>query len=1189
MRIYNLIFSLTLFLISGKILTRDTSIFNSLPITEQYAGSVAENPKIHIADWENPDFSPYYKQTIPTFFRKVLISTGLLHPLWDIESFTQLLTQVTSSREYAGYATPFIQKMEPIPGSNYYIFSDLVGAFHSLVRDLRYMQQQGIINESFKIIKPNSYIIFNGNIASRSAYALETLTVILRVLAANTDNAFVTLGSNEMDRHWQHYAIKHELKIRAAKLQVERLPLGSIMERFFNTLPSALYLVADRTQNDISVVRISNVGFENKIASATTCSNFFEQPQKTFCSINIKEQPKSTTDITIRALIRGDPFYKTRYTTTQGLSAAGKEEGAVTWTTISGPIQASQELFQFYHDAYVKLSTAKSLEDWTLTLYNRDIREHSPMQERFTVKLLSRQELNPIETIEAQLKIITDEKKYLEQSIAALDKKIVIQETGGLEGKVANLAIQATPANKEKSSDIIEVEKSGPVPLGKNESAISVTTVVDLSGLTKQEGESIETGIKIVFNSFNKKSGAENKTLELITVDSKREKGVPLQGIIKNLKKNKSGLILVPLSTWALEDYLDLVTKKQLLVLFPAASGSDSIRNKDLRNIIFLRASGQQEAFEITNYTATNLGGKKFVLFYTNNSFGKASLRGAQEALKKLNITDYIAVQSEENNVNFTEQVKIIKQFNSDSIGMFCVQEAAKELLNQLGFAWLTGKKLFGTQDLSPQSFRNYIDRNKLQFVCTSVVPNPAGSLEIAKQYSKATEQLPILNDIYCFEAYIGADLFTYILQQIKQPITCEKIIDFIEHIHNLEYKGLTLDFDAENRQLLHSLWLITNEKEWKELKLTKSEKPTRPASPASQEKLYVGSILDLSRGDAVLGNIIKRVMEYLIDQANNTKAKDKPFIDLTVIDHEYAPEKARKAAETLLSTYHADIILCTLGSQPYKSFIDYIEKGDIITLFPTPGIPGKRYNLPHAVFLGASYYEEARIITGYCIEHLNIQNLVILYQDDLFGQALFDGAKKVLATKKVNFTAIAYERNRTNFSHQIEQIKQINPDTIGLFATPEASIEFLRQLGEPYIKKIHFFGPSDLSPQIVQDFITKNEVQCIRSNIVPDPTDQSLPLCKEFQEAMKAARIKPDTTAFETYISTEIFIDAVNKIKGIVNKESILQEIENIRNIQFKGLPLNFDPKTHQLLHAIWIDEGKQTPWQIIPLNEED
>ncbi len=1160
-------------------------IFDTLTKLEAYAASTEENPNTKILDWENPDFSLFFIQHEPSLLKKIAYMLGLSRPLWDPYSFIKLLKMVTTDREYRGLMAPFLYKIEPAPGSTFIIFGELFGAFHSLVRDLRSLQYNGYIDENLKITNPDCFIVFNGNIASRSAYALETLTVILRLLYVNNNSVIVILGGQEESSHWKHYAIKRELKVKVPKLKNSRFSSETQINRFFETLPSALYLVAKRTSKEVEVVRISNAGLENKQISEKLTGDFFKTPEQKIFKIVTEEKQRSSIEVNVKAIVRGEPFFRSVYIPTQGLQSSGKEEGAVSWALMSSPLRSSQELFQFYYDAYVILSTAKSLDDWTITLYNSDVREFEKIKPSKTVKFLTRQELNPLETIQAQIKITQDRKNFLSTEVSNISKKIALTQAGGiLDSHQLETTTQETEQVFEPEGTPIEAsELPTQIPLGKKKSTISIASIVDHSKFTKIEGESIETGIRLVANYANKHDSLPGTTLNLISCDSQFNKDKARECVLKALKDENTGLILVPFGTESLEGFIDLIEKKSILVLFPAASGAGRLRSPGLSNIFFMRASGMQETYVLTKYMLKELNGKKFAFFYPNNTFGQESLQGALQALKEANKSDYIAVSYEQNNLNFTEQVHHIQQFNGDSLGIFAIQADAKELLGQLDTEWLADKKLFGSQDLSSQSFRKYIDHNKLKFICTSVVPNPAGPLLTAQHYRFITKNIPIANDTYCFEAYIAADFFTHILQNISQPITGEKIIDFLENLKDYSFKGLTLDFDPNNRSLLHSVWLASSEKDWKEIKLAHSDTPT-PANKQDKKSLNVGSVLDLSRADAVIGTKIKKVMEYIIEQANTHKDKDIPFIDLKILDSEYSPEKARKAIETLMTTYHTDIILCPVGSQPFMNYIDLVKKGDIVTLFPVPGIPGKRFAIPHAIFLRASYYDEAQVLTHYLIENFKPQTVAVVYQNDAFGTSMLNGTKEELEKANIKYTALPYERNSANFSDQIELIKKMNPDTIGLFSGPEATMAFLRQLGEPFITRKQFFGSSDLGAIVVQNFIKKNNIKCIISNIVPNPQDQTLALSNEFQKDMKNAHIIADTISFEVYISTHIFLHLIKQIKEPINKQSIMHAGEQLKHFNYKGLLLDFDPKTRQLLHTVWVNPGTGASW--IPIS---
>ena len=82
--------------------------------------------------------------------------------------------------------------------------------------------------------------------------------------------------------------------------------------------------------------------------------------------------------------------------------------------------------------------------------------------------------------------------------------------------------------------------------------------------------------------------------------------------------------------------YKLFVKNGEVAVLFPVA-GSPLFRNKDLKNLVNLRASFFDEASLLTRYMYKDSGARKFAFFYEDDVFGKGSLAGAREIKKELN------------------------------------------------------------------------------------------------------------------------------------------------------------------------------------------------------------------------------------------------------------------------------------------------------------------------------------------------------------------------------------------------------------------------------------------------------------------------------------------------------------------------------------------------------------------------
>lgn len=412
-------------------------IFDNLSSVEQYAAKLDEYPDPDNDDLENPDFSSYLQTRVPSWLSRQLESNiGLRMGGWSASGFKELIEVVTNMRENAGYHGRFFQTMKPHAGMRFLILGELHGAFHSFLQDLRDWVKKGFINEKFKILQPDLFIVINGGVASRSPYILETLTLIARLLYVNPERVIFDRGVHEDKERWKHYGLKKELKIRAEHIDPEKIPLAKLMNRFFGTLPLALYLIDGKTDKVLNVVRISNYGRDAKELSEKNFSAILEGETCAICPIE-----KRTSDITIdvRAIIRGEQFLK-QANIAQGLVQYGKEEGATSWFLLSAPTGTYRALLQFFYDTYVILTIYESLDDWTMALYSQDVRERLGFKRVKVVKLVSGIEL-PDEAVE-------------ENKVKVLQQKLqeTVKEIDQIRKDLSTLEEEKTPMPKKESA-----------------------------------------------------------------------------------------------------------------------------------------------------------------------------------------------------------------------------------------------------------------------------------------------------------------------------------------------------------------------------------------------------------------------------------------------------------------------------------------------------------------------------------------------------------------------------------------------------------------------------------------------------------------------------------------------------------------------------------------------------------------
>ncbi len=1200
MKKYALIGAL-LFAQGGYVVSIDArAIFPTLTQVQQYAESLPEHIETE-TDWLNPDFSLFHKERVPGRMRRLINWFGLGRRAWNPHEFNRLLRSLIKKRELNGLMGDFIQKYQAASGERIFIWTDSFGAFHSLVRDLGELRSKGIIGDDLKIAKPEYLFVFNGNVIDHSPYVLETLTLVMRLLEANPQQVIYTRGDHEDKQEWHSYGLARELKMRAAGLSRETIPLNKLVTQFFNTLPLGLFL-PQVTEKEIDVVLIANNEYSKSGFEVKKIAGFLEKEENgRLSSFKLSNKLTAKKSVHVKVLISGEDRSIT-YHQTPGLSMLGMQREALRWLSFSSPTSRNRRLYEFFNDAFVELEIQDQLDDWTLTLYNQDVRKLFGFKKVATYDLLTGRRIKE-GVKKSKKKAPPKEKEKKKEPPKEPSKKP-----------------EAKPPKEEK-------KKEEPESTGTQEAVIGST--LDLSKSASMIGKPVKEGLEIAFKQMTQAGGAGSFLPRIVMYDDGYTPSKTRSLVKDFLDKSNVDIFLNSVGSPTTESYLDLIKEGKVLVLFPY-TGAPIFRKPELKSIAHMRVGYVDEGRALAEYALDELQARKIVIFYQNDAFGRGALQGAMEIFKKRG-KDVIQVPYERNDVQFDQQAKIIEQTDPDTIFFFAVTPSARSLIRQLGVSFLRGRNLIG-MSVYDESFERFLESKGLKFVMVRVVPNPKTSeLEIVKEYRDAAKGTNHVLNFNSLESFINAGIFFDILKRIKPPLTKEKIIKEIESIKNYNFKGIELDFDPNSRELVRTLWLDTGEGPWikkevrlpsderaakeekkvekipekkKEAKKTKkeelkepkkkehevtpapkkekpSEKKKRPeVAPGEKEEITFGSTMDLSKSASPIGKRVKEGLTIRFDQER--KAKTVPNVELSLItqDDQYTPQKTRKEVGRFIDSLNITKIIGSQGSPSLESYLDWIKEGKVLVLFPFTGAPiFRKPDLKNLVHFRGSYIREGEELINYALDKLKARKIVIFYQNDAFGKGPLEGARRALKAAGVtDFVEVPHERNDVNFKKHAKIIKKADPDVI-LFSTNATPIRgIIRQMGVGF-----FSGKSLLGVSVYEDafeqFLKDKGLKFILTRMVPDPRESEIEIAKEYREAADAAGTSYDKVSFEQYINASILFDMLKRISGPITNEKIIEMAEKTKNYSFKGLLLDFDPETRELSPVLWLDTG-EGPW---------
>lgn len=131
---------------------------------------------------------------------------------------------------------PFAQKLESSPGSRIVFHGDLHGDIRSLLTSLAGLQQRGLL-DGFKLVHPDTHLVFLGDYTDRGHYGMEVVATLLQLKLDNPEQVWLTRGNHEDFQLINSYGFLSELRRKFGPRYHPRKVV-----RAFDCLPVVVYV-----------------------------------------------------------------------------------------------------------------------------------------------------------------------------------------------------------------------------------------------------------------------------------------------------------------------------------------------------------------------------------------------------------------------------------------------------------------------------------------------------------------------------------------------------------------------------------------------------------------------------------------------------------------------------------------------------------------------------------------------------------------------------------------------------------------------------------------------------------------------------------------------------------------------------------------------------------------------------------
>lgn len=288
--------------------------------------------------------------------------------------------------------------------------------------------------------------------------------------------------------------------------------------------------------------------------------------------------------------------------------------------------------------------------------------------------------------------------------------------------------------------------------------------------------------------------------------------------------------------------------------------------------------------------------------------------------------------------------------------------------------------------------------------------------------------------------------------------------------------------------------------------------------------------------------------------------------LSLIAEDDGYEPNRSIDATKSLIAK-NVFALVGPVGTPTSMATHALAKDAGLPFIGPFTGAEGLRDPyLPHVVNVRASYFQETEVWIERLTQDRKAAKIAIFYQDDAFGRAGLAGVKKAMDARKMTLAAEGtFERNTVNVRAALLEIRKASPDAVVMVGPYKPCAEFIKLCKqvkfEPVFMNISFVGSDALASELgaagAGVYVTQ---------VVPLPTDASIPVVKAYQAALAAlgGDKKPGFVSLEGYLVGRTVIAGLEKAGKDISRQSFMAALTD-GSFDFGGFKLGFGPNDNR------------------------
>ena len=344
-----------------------------------------------------------------------------------------------------------------------------------------------------------------------------------------------------------------------------------------------------------------------------------------------------------------------------------------------------------------------------------------------------------------------------------------------------------------------------------------------------------------------------------------------------------------------------------------------------------------------------------------------------------------------------------------------------------------------------------------------------------------------------------------------------------------------------------------------------------------TDDRVLFGQSAAFSGPAQALGRGMRLGILAAFEEQNLTGGVHGRQLELVSLDDRYEPEAAIANTQRLIEQERVFALVGAVGTPTSNAAEPISSAAGVPYIGPFTGAEFLRSrSRPMVINVRASYFQETEEMVERLTTDLGVKRIGILYQDDSYGLAGYEGLRRALERRKLEIVAIGtYPRNTTAVKTAVLDLTQNQPEAvviIGAYRPVSAFIRWARRLDfNPVFINISFVGSNALAGELGPD-----GSGVLVTQVVPFPEDAAIPIVAAYQRSLAAHApgTDPGFVSLEGYLVGRLVIEALDRTGRALTRNGFINAVTLTGVHDLGGFELKFGPIDNQGSDRVFLTE---------------